>query len=419
MSRRPTDGAAHPRLFPADPAEGFGPSLFRPAEMSVVGRGVKGSKPARLLRGVKELAPRLPGVYGMVDPRGRVVYVGKAKSLRCRLLSYFRENSRAPKAGKILDHTRLLVWEEATDEFAALLRELELIQRLRPRFNVLGVPGHQRYHYLCLGKSPAPYLHIAARPGKGMVACYGPLAVRTRTDDAARRLNDWFKLRDCPETVPLGFADQGQLFSDDRGARCLRHEIGTCHGPCVAACTRTEYAAGVKAAKAFLDGRDRTLLNHLRQMMDAAAAGLEFERAMALRDRLQALEHLDSRLALLRRARTRNSFVYPLAGPDGAERWYLIHRGQVRAVTCTPAGDADRARVAAVIRATFAEAIPPDVLIGGAVDSVLLVSSWLRKHAAEKGKLLTAAAALRLCEPSGGVPGGDVLPAVDGQQHAP
>jgi excinuclease ABC subunit C len=195
-------------------------------------------------------------------------------------------------------------------------------------------------------------------------------------------------------------------------------EIGNCLGPCNGSCTRAEYAAGVKAAKAFLDGRDRTLLDHLKQMMDAAATAFEFERAGAIRDRLQAFERLDNRLALLRKARTKHSFVYPLAGPDGSERWYLIHRGQVRAVATTPTCDASRTRVAELIRTTFAAAPPPDVLTGGAVDSVLLVSSWLRKYAAEKGKLLTAAEALRRCGASGGVVVGNVGPAVDAERHA-
>lgn len=418
MPRNPQDGAKHPRLFAAEPADGFGPSLFRPADHAVVGRGIKGARPAKLLRGVKALAPKLPGVYGWVDGRGRVVYVGKAKSLRCRLLSYFRETSRATKAGKIVEQTRLLVWEESPDEFAALLRELELIQRLRPKFNVQGIPGQQRYHYLCLGKSPAPYLHVAGKPGKGTIASYGPLVARHHTADAARRLNDWFKLRDCPETVPLGFADQQPLFVDDRGARCLRFEIGNCLGACNGSSTRADYAAAVKAARAFLDGRDRTLLDHLRQMMITAAAAFEFERAGAIRDRLNAFERLDNRLSLLRRARSKHSFVYPLAGPDGGERWYLIHRGQVRAVATAPACDPSRGRVAELIRTTFALSPPPDVLTGGAVDSVLLVSSWLRKYAAEKGKLLTAAEALRRCGGSLGVVAGDVRPAVDAEGHA-
>jgi excinuclease ABC subunit C len=397
MPRQPKDGKAQPQLFAADPFDGFGPSLFRPAEDAVVGRRVTGKRPSRLKRGVRDHAPRVPGVYGMIDAKGRIVYVGKAKSLRCRLLSYFRENSRDPKAERILRHTRVLVWEQAADEFAALLRELELIQRLVPRFNVLGRPGLQRHHYLCVGKSPAPYVYVATTPSGKELGSYGPLVARHRSEDAARRLNDWFKLRDCPQTVPLGFADQPDLFPVERGPKCLRFEIGTCRGPCVGACTRKEYGEGVRAAKAFLDGRDRTILRKLRSLMEAAAAGFEFEKAMAMRDRLAALEWVDDRLALLRRARDKNSFVYPLAGHDARERWYLIHRGQVRAVATPPTTDPERRRVAELIDRTFADTRTPDVLSGGAVDSVLLVAAWFRKNAVEKAKLLTRADALGRC----------------------
>jgi excinuclease ABC subunit C len=395
MPPRPTDGtAAQPRLFPADPFAGFGPTLFRPAGEPAVGRGLRSRRPARLRVGVREYAPRLPGVYGMLDPKGRVVYVGKAKSLRCRLLSYFRENSRHPKAGKILEHTRTLVWEETADEFAALLRELELIQRLGPRFNVLGRPGLQRYHYVCVGKGPAAYAYVVNTPTGKELGCYGPLVARHRSEDAVRRLNDWFKLRDCPQTVPLAFADQAELFPEDRGPKCLRLELGMCLGPCAGACTRAEYADGVRGVRSFLSGRDRGLLRTIRGQMEAAAAAFEFERATALRDRLQALEWLDDRLGLLRRARSRNSFVYPLAGPGGAERWYLIHRGQVRAVTTAPRTPADFDRVAALIRSTFTDTPAPALLTAGAVDSVLLVAAWFRKNPGEKARLLSKAAAL-------------------------
>lgn len=397
MSRMPTDGKTQPRLFPADSFDGFGPSSFRPPDASVTGRRIRGRSPARLKRGVRDHAPRSPGVYGMLDQKDRIVYVGKAKNLRARLLSYFRENSRDPKAGKIIGHTRALVWEETADEFAALLRELELIQRLGPRFNVLGRPGFQRYHYICVGKVPAPYAYVARSPAGKDTTCYGPLTSWNKSEEAARRLNDWFKLRDCPQTVPMAFADQGDLFPLDRAPKCLRFEIGTCSGPCVGACTRGGYSAGVRAVKAFLDGRDRTILTKLRGLMDEAAARFEFEKATAIRDRLAALEWLADRLALLRKARHLNSFVYPLAGPDGKENWYLIHRGQVRAVIAAPQSEDDRDRAAALIRATFAGPPAPAMLTGGAVDSVLLVVAWFRKNAEEKGKLLTKAAALARC----------------------
>jgi excinuclease ABC subunit C len=397
MSRSPRDGKAQPRLFTADPFEGFGPSRFRPPDAPVIGRRVRGKRQSRLRRLVREHAPKLPGVYGMLDDRGRLIYVGKAKSLRSRLLSYFRVNSRDPKAGKILDHTRFLLWEQAADEFAALLRELELIQRFGPRFNVLGRPGMQRYHYLCLGKSPAPYAYVATRPTGKELGAYGPLVSRVRSEDAARRINDWFKLRDCPQTVPLVFSDQAELFPMDRAARCLRYEIGTCAGPCAAACSRQEYGAGVRAAKAFLDGRDVTVLRQVRARMEEAAAEFQFEKAAAMRDRLAALEGLDNRLTLLRQARSKHSFVYPLTGPGGGERWYLIHRGEVRSVVGAPHDADERERTAAVIAGTFTEAAGPLSLTDGQVDSVLLVAAWFRNHPGEKAKLMTSAAALARC----------------------
>lgn len=397
MGRSPRDGKAQPRLFTADPFAGFGPTRFRPADDPVVGHRIRGKRQSRLRRLVREHAPKLPGVYGMLDDRGRLVYVGKAKNLRCRLLSYFRVNSRDPKAGKILDHTRYLLWEQAADEFAALLRELELIQQFGPRFNVLGRPGMARYHYLCLGKSPAPYAYVATRPTGKELGAYGPLASRGRSEDAARRINDWFRLRDCPQTVPLAFSDQAELFPADRTPRCLRLEIGTCAGPCAAACSRQEYGAGVRAAKAFLDGRDGTVLRQVRALMHESAAGFQFEKATAMRDRLAVLEALDNRLTLLRQARSKHSFVYPLTGPDGGERWYLIHRGEVRGVVRTPRDADERARAAAVIAGTFADAAGPLSLSEGQVDSVLLVAAWFRKHPEEKGKLLTRAAALAAC----------------------
>jgi excinuclease ABC subunit C len=395
MAQTPTDGFAQPRLFSNRAFEGFGPSRFRPANEAVVGQQLRASRTGRLRKGVRAHAPRTPGVYGMIDGRGRLIYIGKAKNLRVRLLSYFRANSRDPKAGKIIQQTRLLLWEQTGDEFAALLRELELIQTLRPRFNVLGIPGLQRHHYLCIGKTPAPHVYITNSPTGKELGIYGPLVARARSEDAVRRINDWFRLRDCPQTVTLSFADQLELFPDDRSPKCLRYELGTCHGPCVAACSRQEYSAGVRAAKAFLDGRDRTILARLKEMMQESAGSFQFEKAMVLRDRLQSLEWIDARLSLLRQARCRSSLVYPLAGHDGRLRWYLIHRGQVRGVCFAPASPEDRKRSDALLAATFTSGPTDQSLKAGAVDSVLLVAAWFRRNGAERQKLISKAQAIR------------------------
>jgi excinuclease ABC subunit C len=288
------------------------------------------------------------------------------------------------------------VWEQTGDELAALLRELELIQRIRPKFNVLGVPGFQRHHYVCVGKSPAPYVYVASQPTGKELGVYGPFVRRYQSEDAARRLNDWFKLRDCPQTVALCFAEQGELFDHGRSAKCLRHELGTCAGPCAGGCTRAEYSAGVRGAKAFLDGRNRAVLKTLQEQMEAAASAFEFERATSLRDKLQALQWIDDRLSLLRTARNQSAFVYPLAGADDRLRWYLIHRGEVQAVAFAPTAATGPALVK-LMAATFTDRPAPAVLSDVAVDSVLLVSGWFRKRAEERAKLLTRAKAEEAC----------------------
>jgi excinuclease ABC subunit C len=333
----------------------------------------------------------------MIDDRGRIIYVGKAKNLRSRLLSYFRTKSRDPKAGRIIQHTRMLAWEQTGDEFAALLRELELIQTLRPRFNVLGLPGLQRHHYICIGKSPAPYVYVTISPTGKETSIYGPLVARNKSDDAVRRLNDWFKLRDCPQTVAMAFSDQPELFPQEKAAKCLRFELSTCFGPCASACSRKEYGGGVRGVKAFLDGRDRTILKVLKGKMADAATDYEFEKATSMRDRLQAIEWLDARLSLIRQARSRNSFVYPLVGTDGRERWYLISRGQVRAVCYPPGTEKEFKRLADLLTTTFSDRPEAIVLSAGVVDSVLLVAAWFRKYSDERSKLMTKQDAVGRC----------------------
>src|SRR5438270_658987 len=124
------------RLFPAPEFSGFGPSS---QDLGVAERPLltaTAARPGALRVLVRRDASRQPGVYGMIDATGRLIYVGKAKALRVRLLSYFRSKSRDPKAGRILSLTRSLVWEPCLHELAALVRELELIRRWRPHFNV-------------------------------------------------------------------------------------------------------------------------------------------------------------------------------------------------------------------------------------------------------------------------------------------
>jgi excinuclease ABC subunit C len=356
---------------------GFGPHALSPFAAAPPLTVVNGRRPGRLRDKVRKNGPRRPGVYGMVDAAGELIYVGKAKCLRTRLLSYFRPNSRDPKAGRILEHTRTIVWEPAPSEFAALLRELELIRRWQPRCNVQGQPRLYRRTYLCVGRPPAPYVFLAARPPATAKFAFGPVPGGEKARTAARRLNDWFGLRDCPQAQPMVFADQRELFPVLRAPGCLRHEIGQCLAPCAAACSRAEYKAQVRDVLAFLDGSDPSPLTALERQMTEASAALSFERAAALRDKLDVLQWLNSHLQRLRDA-ARQSFVYAVPGHDGPVLWYLIDQGRVQRVA---AADQVRAALTAVYGQRRERTAPPTV---DEIDEILLVSAWFRRHTAER-----------------------------------
>jgi excinuclease ABC subunit C len=388
-------------LFPDRRFAGFGPSRFAPASAPPVAQGVAARRSGALRVQVRRKCPRRPGVYGMLDPRGRLIYVGKAKCLRARLLSYFRPGSRDAKAGRIIGQTRAVLWEFAPNEFGALLRELELIRRWKPPYNVQGQPGRRRGTYICLAKKPAPYLFATGEPAGDLLACYGPLPGYNFVVEAVRKLNDLFRLRDCPQAQTMRFAEQRELFPLDRAAGCLRYELGTCSGPCAALVTRSAYGRQVRAARAFLDGADDSALDGLERDMAAAAAALAFERAAVLRDKLDVVRRLRERLQWLQRARQQFTIVYETADECGQPLWYLIRQGQVRGVIGRPRDATGRAVAKAMLERVFTArrlesgSVPLDRL-----DGVLLVAAWFRKRPEERARILSPQQALELCRPT-------------------
>ncbi|HVJ81955.1 MAG TPA: GIY-YIG nuclease family protein, partial [Planctomycetia bacterium] len=265
-------------LFTANPT--FGPGALSEPETPPTNI-VRASSEKRIREKLKSELPLRPGVYGMLDKHGNWIYVGKSKSLRSRVLSYFRPTSRAAKERRILDRTVAFGWEPAPSEFASLLRELELIQRFRPWFNVRGQPGSREHSFLCIGKSPAPHVYLARNPGTECIAWYGPVPNGTRAEEAARRLNDAFGLRDCPRPVKMRFADQAELFPLLTTPACLRYDLGTCLGPCAGKTSEVAYAAKIRGVRNFLSGADSSLVDRLNADLEAAVRALEFERAAA------------------------------------------------------------------------------------------------------------------------------------------
>lgn len=386
-------------LFPGEAFTEFGPSYIHPPGFVPVCAHVNGRTAQQLRSGVRQAAPKWPGIYGMIDRRGVLIYVGKAKSLRSRLLSYFRVKSRDPKAGRILARTVTIVWETSTDEFAALIRELEIIGRFRPRLNVVGQPGSRRYVYICVGRAPAPYAFVTREPPSKASAVYGPLKGAAQVRVAVRQLNDSYGLRDCSQRQPMVFADQQSLFASDISPGCLRYEIGTCLGPCAGHCTRRRYSENVRGLQNFLSGGSSKLIGKLNDEMERASSRLEYERAMLLRDKIADLNWLIERLVWLRRARLEHSCIYPLQGPDQKIVWYFIECGQVRAAFYPPRDDHSCRAIAKRIDEIYATPSHAETMVPrGRIDSVLLVAAWFRKRPDERSRCIDAEQARTACE---------------------
>jgi excinuclease ABC subunit C len=286
-------------------------------------------------RSLRDTCPGRPGVYGMVDSRGRLIYIGMSTALRKRLVTYFQGGASIRKECRIAGDTDRLVWEVVGHELAAQLRELELIRRHQPRFNVKGRQPDRPLGFIFISREDAPRVRVGRRVPRGVSYAWGPLVINWRIKEALETANRYFKLSDCPSSVPMHFADQRSLFSLDLRAECLRHEMGTCLGPCAGACTHTQYSAQLRAARAFLDGRDPAPLIQLEHELQNAAQLCHYERAAGLRDRLERLQYLHERLELLREPPLPAQFVYPIS-LGHRQVWYLLVDGRVVAAMRVP-----------------------------------------------------------------------------------
>lgn len=326
-----------------------------------------------------------PGVYRMTSAEGEVVYVGKSKRVRTRLLSYFRCEFPEDKGARILRDAVRIDWEYTPSEFAALLLELQLIKRLRPRYNVAMKRDDRNFVFIKITKGPAPKLLVVRGASDDAAAHYGPFQGAQGVNEAVRELHDVLSLRDCSLDTRMHFADQQELFQ--LGARtpgCIRYEVRKCLGPCVGGCTESEYLERVALARAFLDGRDDGPLAMLRSGMEQASDRLEFERAASMRDKLQRLEALKQQFLRFRFAVESLSFIYTVPGYGGEDRVYLIRRGRVRAEDIPPVAERDHRRLAHLADAIYGPAERDSAQVPThEIDELLLLSSWFRRFPSE------------------------------------
>jgi excinuclease ABC subunit C len=332
---------------------------------------------------VRDTALDRPGIYRLFSPEGEVLYVGKSKRVKTRLLSYFRDAFPEDKSARLIRKAQSIEWDYVPSEFAALLAELRQIKKYRPRYNVAMKRDDRHYAFIKLVRTVSPRLQVvrAGTYDEG-ATYYGPFVGAAGMEDAIRELNDLLGLRDCALDRKMYFSDQQELFQlGERTPGCVRYEIGKCLGPCIGAGTSAEYMDSVARARAFLDGSDDEPIERLRLEMLACSQRMEYERAASLRDKLERLEGLQAQFSRLRFAAETLSFFYAVPGVGGADKIYLVRRGQVRAECALPSSAAECRALAELQDNVFSGA----PRVGSAIptheiDELLLLSVWFKQH---------------------------------------
>ncbi len=356
------------------------PPPFLPSAADAAARAVE------MLGHVKLHARDLPGVYEMRSADGEIIYVGKSKKLRTRLLSYFRAAYPAHKGARILREAAEIQWEYVPTEFASLLEELRRIKRYRPRLNVAGKRDARHMAFIRVARGAAASFRVVRDSGQDDGGIfYGPFHGAVQLEEALRELNDALGLRDCALDFTMHFPDQQSLFAEPpRTPGCIRHEIGKCLGPCAGAVRSDEYHARFRLAQAFLEGANDVPVAALKRAMDEAAERLEFERAASLRDKIERLESLRAQFARLRFAVESLSFVYTPLAVEGHDVSYVIRRGRVRGAFPAPRSAAERRALDEQVTEIFAPVEPTSGTVPAhEIDELLLVSSWFTRFPKE------------------------------------
>ncbi|MEO5824364.1 MAG: GIY-YIG nuclease family protein [Gemmatimonadales bacterium] len=327
---------------------------------------------------IRRLAEDRPGTYRMLDAAGRILYVGKAKSVRTRLMSYFRAKYPDDKAARILHATSDIRFDYTPSEFAAALAELRLIRQHRPPYNV-AMNRQRGMMFLVLTDEPAPRLLATQSPERHPGRVYGPLPSRGRTSNGARVLTDLLALRDCRGNAPMHFAEQGDLFTEPRRAACPRFDFGTCLAPCAGEVSEPVYRTHAERAAAFCEGRAIEPVDRVVREMTARAESGDFEGALRWRERFEALEWLLAATTRARGALELLTFVFRDPGAHGDDRVYLIRQGEVRGGWPDPTTPLEREAFRAAVRDERARAVAPIHLVHpDRLHERLLVMHWFR-----------------------------------------
>ncbi len=252
---------------------------------------------------VRSLTQR-PGVYAMLNDKGKVIYVGKARNLKRRVGSYFQRAHADAKTVAMLKHVANVEVTVTNTESDALILEYNLIKRHKPRFNVV-LRDDKSYPYIYVTDHPYPRIefHRGARTGKGRY--FGPYPNAGAVRKTINELQKLFLIRDCEDS-----------YFSNRTRPCLQYQIKRCTAPCVGQIDRETYKSDVDAAILFLEGKNRSVIDSFVKRMERAAENRDYELAARYRDQIARIRKVEAE-QLISRENARDLDVIAAASKAG------------------------------------------------------------------------------------------------------
>jgi excinuclease ABC subunit C len=224
--------------------------------------------------------PADPGIYRMIDNQENVIYVGKAKNIKKRVLSYFNKNIPSPRTRLMVSHINSIEYTVTNTEAEALILENNVIKELMPRYNVI-FRDDKSYPYLMMTNHKYPMLKFHRGAQKKGSKYFGPFPNSNAVRESIQLLQKVFLLRNCEDSV-----------FTNRTRPCLQHQIKRCTAPCVKLISEKEYSQDCRQAELFLKGKDNEVIQQMTLSMNQAAEKEDFEKAAVFRDRVQSLRQV-------------------------------------------------------------------------------------------------------------------------------